>query len=165
MDSNDSQSASINPHRESWIALHDSYNSGSGRGVDFRFRYIVNRLFDSDVSQRFTVGEAFLFTYHGEEREPERKSLEELEVDFLIASRPTASGGRGLYFTNGPYGERLDRMPHVVVYASLDGATLYARFCRGREIVFTHICQARKEIPCLLSLLDLLSADATGSSV
>lgn len=160
MSSHDSQTDSANAHHESWLSLHASYESSYGQHVHYRFRYIVKRLLDSEASQRYTVGEAFLIAYHGEERDLRKKSLDELYADYAFANQPAPSAGRGLYFTTGPYGVGLHEVPHVVVYLGDYGANLYARYCRGLDVVSTNICQTRKEIPCILSLLKLLNDES-----
>lgn len=152
----DSQSNSTNARRESWLSLDTFYESESGRNAHFQFRYIVKRLFNTDVAQRYTIREAFLLPYIGEERDLRHKSLDELHADYLAASTPSASKRRGLYFAAEPYGVRADEIPHVVVFTGPDGSTLYAQVCRGLQIVSSHVCQPRKEIPCILSLLRLL---------
>lgn len=150
-------------YRQSWLTLHASYESECGRGANVRFRYIVKRLLDSPASQQFTIGEAFLFAYAGEERDLRTTPLEELYARHAAASQ-RHSFGRGLFFTTACHGVELHKTPHVVVYTSDDAATLYARYCRGHEVVQSHICQPRKEIPCILSLLQLLKEDTQPAS-
>jgi hypothetical protein len=156
----------IASRRESWSSLHAYYESLSGKqSTHYRFRYIVARLLDSPLADRFTVGEAFLFSYDGEAEAPQDKSLEERYAEYAIMARSPVSTSRGLYFTTGAYGVSLHQVPHVVVYTSVDGANLYARYCRGLEIVSSHVCQTRKEIPCILSLLDAMQRDSEERSV
>ncbi|MEM7314452.1 MAG: hypothetical protein AAF497_14990 [Planctomycetota bacterium] len=126
-------------HRNSWTSLHDYYESEYGqRDAHFRFRYIVNRLLDSPACERFTIGEAFL---HGRE----------------------GTTGRGLYFTNAWYGQLFD-VPYVVAYPNINDVNthLAVDYVHGTETISSHICQPRKEIPCLLSLLDQLSLNTRG---
>lgn len=126
-------------HRESWTSLHKNYESESGqRDAHFRFRYIVNRLLDSPVCERFTIGEAFL---HGRE----------------------GTTGRGLYFTTAWYGQLFD-VPYVVAYPSTDAVNthLAVDYVDAEQTISSHTCQPRKEVPCILSLLDQLSLDTRG---
>lgn len=130
--------------RESWRSLQRHYQTQAA-AVDYRFQYIVDRLIDSEVAERFTIGEAFQLPWHQGD-------------DTLDMTAPySRSAGRALYFTLARYGVALADTPHVAMYFSV--SQLMATYCRGTEVVITHVCQLRKEIPCLLSLLDMLWRD------
>lgn len=145
--------------RWSWTSLHESYQSGYGSA---RFRYIVARLIDSPIAERFTVGEAFLFSYQDpDEKGPKpQKTIDELYSDAARSQQIPTWVARGLYFTTGAYWTRLDQVAHVVVSIGFPGDELFAKYCRGLDIIESHICQTRKEIPCILSLLELLEKNA-----
>ena len=138
------ENPTIDQVRESWRSLRQYYQTHEG-DIDYRFRYVVNRLIDSEVAQRFTIGEAFQLPWHEGD-------------DTLDTTAPySRSAGRALYFTLAQYGVSLPDTPHVAMYFCV--SQLMATYCRGSEVIVTHICQSRKEIPCLISLLDMLWRD------
>lgn len=124
-------------HAKSWDSLQQSYLDYDG---DFRFRYIVERLRGTGITRRFTIGEAFL---------QDRNCLT----------------GRGLYFTIAHYGQLFSNVPYVVAYPTTDYNETHCLgidYVNGGETIESHVCRPRKEIPCLLTLLERLHSDTTG---
>jgi hypothetical protein len=144
MTPNKIEDPTIEQVRESWRSLHQYYQTHEG-DVDYRFRYIVDRLIYSQVAQRFTIGEAFQLPWYEQDDTVDK------------TASYSRSAGRALYFTLAQFGVTLADTPHVAMYVC--ASQLMATYCRGSEIVITHICQSRKEIPCLISLLDMLWRD------
>jgi len=143
--------------QESWRSLHDYYQSDSGGPrTHYRYRYIVARLIGSPIATQYMITEQFLMRMpHGEYFNYPLSPDDRIRERRILENSPH-SYGRGLFFTTAPYGVKLDEDPHVCVFVNADGSQLRAEYCQGMDVIQTHICQPRKEIPCILSLLEQL---------
>lgn len=145
--------------RWSWDQLRDGYRSN---GAYWQFGYIVKRLIDTPIAERFTIGETFTLPYRDPNAVPSErpKTVEELHIEASLQREAPSSTGRALYFTTGAYWADLHLVPHVSAFIGAECGNLFAQYGHGLDVVESHICRTGKEIPCILSLLELLGRNA-----